>query len=160
MNINIVLTVFEFIESGLHFSLEIGVDIAGGTLHLADVHIGAGTDSLDKVDGRNHRALKPVFDVEVVKHGFFALTPKPDMGGGTLALAYSLEIDGMIFKHLAALFHHFDKLFCALVPIKIGADNAAAYVMRRGERSDVDAAAFPHKAMAVAHAGIKTVFFV
>ena len=46
------------IDGGLGFALPVGVDGAGGVLHLADLHIRAYGDALQQVYGGDHRALQ------------------------------------------------------------------------------------------------------
>jgi len=119
------------------------------------MHSGANADSLDEIDGRDHGTLQSEFFGERVQTRAKALSPQPDPVSGAFPEGDARLVYGMIPQDLMREFHQFAERLCCGNLRQIAADDAAGNVVRRGQLTKLQNAFVPHKAMAVAHAGIK-----
>ena len=83
----------------------VGVEIAGGTLHLQPLPAGERGQPAEQVDGRDHRAIRAVFLRERLHRRGTAHAPEPDMRGGPLAGRDPRLVDRMSGQPRGALRH-------------------------------------------------------
>ena len=78
VDVNVVDSTLESLDSRLRLALVVGMYVAGCALNVDRLHFGAKTDSLDKVNCGDDRALNTPFFLKGGKSGLFAGAPEPN----------------------------------------------------------------------------------
>ena len=81
MHVDEVIAVGKGFQGGVSLALVVGVDVAGRAGDLDDVHAHAAAETVDHVDGRDHRRADTVALADIVDSAGLAAAPGPDAVG-------------------------------------------------------------------------------
>ena len=95
----------QLFQHGGHFTLVVGVQLAGGALYLPDVQAGQAGDAEAQGDGGDDGAGLLILVVEGVQLHGAALSPEPHAVGGELALCPAGFVHRMMVQHFVGQLH-------------------------------------------------------